>query len=70
MSATEQQFEPGQLVKKVTGDYQISGIVRAVFPKGDGATRIVVEHYVVDGHGEGSFLHIYGPSNLVVLEGE
>lgn len=61
-------FRVGQQVKKVTGDYQISGVVRAVFTKCDGATRIVVEHTVKDEHGEGSFLHIYGPSNLKSLE--
>ena len=57
----------GQLVKKVTGEYKISGVVRSVFTKGDGAVRIVVEHTVKDEHGEGSFLHIYGPNNLEPL---
>lgn len=61
-------FYIGQQVKKVTGDYQISGVVRSVFTKGDGATRIVVEHTVKDEYGDGSFLHIYGPSNLKSLE--
>ena len=61
------QFEVGQRVKKVTGEYQISGIVRAVFTKGDGAVRLVVEHTVQDEFGSGSFLHIYGPHNLEVI---
>ena len=58
------EFYVGQKVKKVTGDYKISGVVRSVFAKGDGATRIVVEHTVKDEYGEGSFLHIYGLANL------
>lgn len=62
------EFHAGQLVKKVTGEYQISGIVRSVFKKGDGAIRIVVEHTVKDEHGQGSFLHIYGPSNLIAID--
>lgn len=61
------QFYIGQSVKKVTGEYKISGVVRSVFTKSDGAVRIVVEHTVKDEHGEGSFLHIYGPSNLEPL---
>ena len=60
-------FHIGQKVKKVTGEYKISGVVRSVFVKGDGAVRIVVEHTVKDEHGEGSFLHIYGPNNLEPL---
>lgn len=63
----QSEFYIGQPVKKVTGDYKISGIVRAVFAKGDGAIRIAVEHTVKDEHGEGSFLHIYGPSNLAAI---
>ena len=62
------QFYIGQSVKKVTGEYKISGVVRSVFTKSDGAVRIVVEHTVKDEHGEGSFLHIYGPSNLEPLD--
>ena len=61
------QFYIGQSVKKVTGEYKISGVVRSVFTKSDGAVRIVVEHTVKDEHGEGSFLHIYGPSNMEPL---
>ena len=61
------QFYIGQSVKKVTGEYKISGVVRSVFTKSDGAVRIVVEHTVKDEHAEGSFLHIYGPSNLEPL---
>lgn len=66
-AAQQNEFYVGQQVKKVTGDYKISGVVRAVFAKGDGAIRIVVEHTVKDEHGEGSFLHIYGPSNLAAV---
>lgn len=52
-------------VKKVTGDYQIKGHVRSVFQKGDGTTRVVVEHQA---EGGGSFLHIYNPSQLEKVE--
>ena len=58
----------GQKVKKVTGDYKIAGIVRSVFSTSAGAIRVVVEHTVKDEDGEGSFLHIYSPSNLEVVE--
>ena len=61
------KFKIGDTVKKVTGDYKISGIVRSVFPKGDGAIRVVVEHYVDDPNGSGSFLHIYGENNLELI---
>lgn len=61
------QFHIGKPVKKVTGEYKISGVVRSVFTKGDGGVRLVVEHTVKDEHGEGSFLHIYGPANLEPL---
>lgn len=57
-------FKINDLVNKVTGDYQIRGIVRSVFTKCNGETRLVVEHRA---EGGGSFLHIYGPSNLVLL---
>lgn len=55
------QFNIGDRVKKVTGDYQIAGEVRSVFTKASGETRLVVEH---NAEGGGSFLHIYGPANL------
>ena len=54
-------FQIGDRVLKVTGDYRIYGEVRSVFQKADGATRLVVEHKA---EGGGSFLHIYGPNNL------
>jgi hypothetical protein len=57
-------FQINDKVNKVTGDYQIKGIVRSVFTKCNGETRLVVEHRA---EGGGSFLHIYGPSNLVLL---
>ena len=58
------EFQIGDYVKKVTGEYQIHGTVVSVFEKIDGATRLVVEHYA---EGGGSFLHIYGPSNLQLV---
>ncbi|MNE51252.1 hypothetical protein D3C81_365190 [compost metagenome] len=57
-------FKVGDKVKKVTGEYHISGEVRSVFTKADGATRLVVEH---NAEGGGSFLHIYGPTNLELV---
>lgn len=60
-------FKINDLVNKVTGDYKIKGIVRSVFTKCNGETRLVVEHRA---EGGGSFLHIYGPSNLVLLTEE
>lgn len=56
-----QDFQIGDRVFKVTGDYHIYGEVRAVFTKADGTTRYVVEHKA---EGGGSFLHIYGRQNL------
>lgn len=58
------EFQVGDYVKKVTGEYQIYGTVVSVFQKLDGATRLVVEHVA---EGGGSFLHIYGPNNLVLV---
>lgn len=57
------EFSVGDYVKKVTGEYQIYGTVVSVFKKIDGATRLVVAH---NAEGGGSFLHIYGPNNLVL----
>lgn len=51
----------GQRVRKVTGEYRVSGEVRSVFTKADGTVRLVVEHTA---EGGGSFLHIYGEANL------
>lgn len=61
------RYEINDKVEKVTGDYRIKGIVRSVFTKCNGETRLVVEH---NAEGGGSFLHIYGPSNLVLLTGD
>lgn len=55
------KFDVGQRVRKVTGEYHISGEVRSVFTKADGAERLVVEHTA---EGGGSFLHIYSAANL------
>lgn len=57
-----EEFQIGDRVRKVTGEYHISGEVRSVFTKKDGQVRLVVEH---NAEGGGSFLHIYGPANLV-----
>lgn len=59
------EFQIGDYVKKVTGEYQIHGTVVSVFQKIDGATRLVVEHKA---EGGGSFLHIYGPNNLELAD--
>lgn len=58
-------YEVGQRVRKVTGEYRISGEVRAVFEKADGSVRLVVEHTA---EGGGSFLHIYSAVNLELEE--
>ena len=58
------EFHIGQRVKKVTGEYQISGTVRSVLTKEDGSIRLVVEHKA---EGGGSFLHIYSEANLEAL---
>lgn len=55
------KFSVDQRVRKVTGEYRISGEVRSVFTKADGTVRLVVEHTA---EGGGSFLHIYGEANL------
>lgn len=64
MSKEQFEYIIGDYVKKVTGEYQIHGTVVSVFKKMDGATRLVVEHKA---EGGGSFLHIYGPNNLVLV---
>lgn len=48
----------GDRVTKTTG-YAFDGIVRAVFAKGDGETRVVVESSVIVG-----MLHIFAPTQL------
>lgn len=55
-------YKVGDKVRKVTGDYQIVGVVRSVFEMENGNTRLVVEHKA---EGGGSFLHIYSEKNLV-----
>lgn len=50
-------FAIGDLVRKVSGDYQLDGVVVSVFAKLDGKIRYVVEH-------EPGFLHIYTDKNL------
>lgn len=50
-------FVIGDLVEKHTGDYQLTGEVRAVFVTKAGKIRYVVEH-------EPGFLHIYSEQNL------
>lgn len=64
MQVSLTDFKVGDKVEKVTGEYRIKGEVRAVFTKKDGVTRLVVEH---EAEGGGSFLHVYGPTNLVKL---
>ena len=56
-------FKVGDQVRKVTGEYHISGEVRSIFAKADGAVRLVVEHRA---EGGGSFLHIYSEANLAL----
>lgn len=56
------EFKVKDRVRKVTGEYNISGEVRSVFTKANGQIRLVVEH---NAEGGGSFLHIYGPDNLI-----
>ena len=50
-------FGVGERVEKFTGDYQITGIIRAAVRTNAGHIRYVVEH-------EPGFLHIYNESNL------
>lgn len=59
------ELQVGDIVMKVTGDYKIGGEVRSVFTKANGETRMVVEHRA---EGGGSFLHIYGPTNVELVE--
>ena len=54
-------FAPGDKVHKATGSYKHNGIVRAVYPLGDGSLRVTVEH---DADVEGTFVHHYAPSAL------
>lgn len=51
-------FFVGQRVKKIDGDYVFFGTIRAVFLKGSGAQRYVVEN--ADG-----ILHIFSSKNLL-----
>lgn len=50
-------YAVGERVEKHTGDYQLTGEVRAVFTTKAGKVRYVVEH-------DPGFLHIYGDANL------
>ena len=52
-------FAVGDRVRKVGGDYEIDGEVRAAFTNSRGAERYVVEH-------RPGFLHIYSERNLVL----
>lgn len=56
------RFNVGDSVSKVGGDYRFDGIVRAVFTKGSGVIRLVVE----DDRG---ILHIYSEKNLQKTSG-
>jgi len=58
-------FKVGDQVRKVTGEYHISGEVRSIFAKADGVVRLVVEHRA---EGGGSFLHIYSEANLALID--
>lgn len=59
-------FEVDDYVKKVTGEYHVSGYIVAVFrTRTTRALRYVVE---IRAEGGGSFLHIYASSNLQLIE--
>lgn len=58
-------FKVGDRVRKVTGDYHLSGEVRAVFTTEEGGqVRYVVAHDLAGIGGHGRVLHIYAPRNL------
>jgi hypothetical protein len=61
-------FEPGERVRKVTGDYRIDGQVIAVFrlfpEQEESPIRVAVRHAA----DEGFFVHIYAPSNLESID--
>lgn len=57
------RFAVGDIVEKFTGDYQLTGEVRAVLTTKAGKLRYVVEH-------SPGFLHIYAESNLRPVDGE
>lgn len=64
---TEPTFTVGDRVEKVTGDYRITGEVRAVFTAWEGGpVRLAVSHAA---EGGGRFLHIYSPANLRKIGG-
>ncbi len=56
----DEQFNIGDRVIKHTGDFQLSGEVRAVFTTAAGKPRFVVEHSPL----APGLLHIYSPANL------
>lgn len=53
-------FTVGDRVVKTTGDYTLSGEVRAAFLTKAGKVRFVVDH----GPTAPGLLHIYGPTNI------
>lgn len=55
-------FLLGDRVEKFTGDYQLEGVVVAIFTTMRGKVRFVVEH-------EPGFLHIYSEANLRHVKG-
>lgn len=62
------EFAVGELVEKFTGDYRVTGEVRAAFTIYDGGpVRYVVRH---SAEGGGYFCHIYSAANLRPLTGE
>ena len=54
------EFKVGDRVRKVTGDYQIEGVVIGTCQTSAGKVRYVVEHTA----DKGGFLHIYSAQNL------
>jgi hypothetical protein len=54
-------FAPGDKVHKASGLYKANGVVRAVYPLGDGSLRVTVEH---EADIEGTFVHHYTPDAL------
>ncbi len=54
-------FRLGDRVEKCTGDYQLLGVIVALFTTTKGHIRCVVEH-------EPGFLHIYSLNNIRRIE--
>lgn len=57
---TQFPFTPGDRVVKSSGDYTLSGEVRAAFLTKAGKVRFVVDHSPA----APGLLHIYGPANI------